>query len=435
MTKKLSDEVVLQIKNKSIAGTGDTAIANELGVKRSVVYGITKGKTYKSVGPDMGALDTAKKMVGQVALDQVKPMDPTDQRVLDLEAIVENQRQQILQKNRVVKANSRAHGIVQSVVKELEDRIVPVKKLPSARPTVRKDDRTEETLVMHLSDGHHDSFILPEMVGGLENHNFQVSCRRAENYVDTTIDFTQGHLEKYNFKRLVILANGDHTNGEIHDAVKHSHFKNIFQNCLAISKLHALMIRDLAPYFESVNLVYTSGNHGRRTPRKEQHGPQNNFDYLIAKTTELICADLDNVHFNIPNSFSAIIDIEGHGFHVSHGDSVRSNGGIPFYGLTRQNAKLMCLQSLPQNQNIPVRYQVIGHHHIAGSLSDMNGSLLLNGAWVGTDPYSYNEFSGYREPSQLIHGVHKRHGVTWKMDVKLRSKDELKGPKRYKVEI
>jgi hypothetical protein len=84
---------------------------------------------------------------------------------------------------------------------------------------------------------------------------------------------------------------------------------------------------------------------------------------------------------------------------------------------------------------LKIRYSAIGHHHVQGSLADLNGEALLNGAWVGTNAYALNSFTGYREPSQLIHGVNPRRGVTWRMHVHLRSQDDVDGPKRYKVEI
>ena len=70
----------------------------------------------------------------------------------------------------------------------------------------------------------------------------------------------------------------------------------------------------------------------------------------------------------------------------------------------------------------------------ASTLSDIDGELLVNGAWVGTDAYAYNSFSGYREPAQWIHGVNAKHGITWRMNVKLRHESETNGPKRYLID-
>ena len=53
--------------------------------------------------------------------------------------------------------------------------------------------RSPSTVVMHLSDGHHDQVVRPEEVGGLEDYNFPISCARAERYVDTVVEWTPGH--------------------------------------------------------------------------------------------------------------------------------------------------------------------------------------------------------------------------------------------------
>ena len=440
-----TDEQIIGIKKDLLDGYKSKAqIARDWGTSRSNVYSIAVGKTHREVGPDVvGKLG----MPGDETVDltgarpepaaPVVPLDPTDQRVLDLEAKLLDKTNEIRIQNRVIKANSRTHGLLNAVIEELEPRIVPVKRLPSARVVRERDERIKEHLVVHLSDGHHDSVVDPESCGGLEEYNFDISCRRAENYIDKIIAHTQGDLgASYNFTDLTILAYGDHTSGEIHDAVSHSHFKNQFKNCLAIGKLHALMVRDLAPFFNSVNIVYLPGNHGRRSPKKDHHRPQNNFDYLIAKIAEMACVDLDNVIFTVPNAFSINLEINGVGFNISHGDDVRGFAGIPFYGMVRRQKNLICLEALNRSKReFKVKYFVMGHHHIAGSLGDMDGELLLNGAWIGTDPYSYNSFSGYREPQQWIHGVNPDVGITWRMNVLLRSDDDVNGPKRYKIEV
>ena len=141
---------------------------------------------------------------------------------------------------------------------------------------------------------------------------------------------------RFRFPVLNVLAYGDFTSGEIHGACQRSYFKNQFKNSLAIGQFHALMYRDFAPYFDAVNIIYVPGNHGRRSQKKDHHGAHNNWDYLVAKTAELYCADLENVHFTIPDSFSINLDINDIGFCIFHGDDVRSNLGIPWYGLERR---------------------------------------------------------------------------------------------------
>ena len=319
-------------------------------------------------------------------------------------------------------------GIYQAIADDLDSMVVPLEPLPTVYEP--DDSAITEHLVMHLSDEHADQIVNPEDCGGLETYNFDVALCRAEKYVKTIIDWVN-HLSNHTFPMLHILSYGDHTSGEIHGAVGHSQYKNMFRNSLAIGQMQALMIRDLAPYFEEVKIYCVSGNHGRRSQKKDFHGPWDNWDYLISEVAKLHCAALDNVEFLIPKSFSMNIDINGHGFGMEHGDGVKGWMGIPWYGLERKTRRLVSLHNAVGKQ---ISYFVFGHFHALSTNADLKGEMIINGAWLATDAYSYNSFSGYREPMQLIHGVHEKYGITWRLPIKLKDeKQELKGPERYSV--
>jgi transposase-like protein len=419
---RLSDTTVQEIRAALQAGEGVGEVARKFNTTSSTVSNIKTGRSH-GVG-----VETPVK-----AKPVPREFDPTDSRVIELEAEVINLKSELNVQKRSAKAAGKQHGLFRAIVDEIRE-IKPLTSLPPVVTPPSREGKIKESLVMHLSDGHHDEIVVPDECGGLEEYDFNISCRRAEKFVDTMIDFTQTALSNYNFTDLTILAYGDHTSGEIHGAVERSQFRNQFKNCFAIGRLHALMVRDLAPFFKSVNVVYVPGNHGRRSEKKNHHGAHDNWDYLIAKVTEMHCASMANVAFTIPNAFSINVEINGVVFNVSHGDDVKGHQGIPFYGMLRRHGNLMKLGQM-QNTTAPIRYSVMGHHHVAASLQDMNGELLANGAWVGTNAYSYNSFSGYREPSQLIHGVNPKHGVTWKMNVQIRDQAEKLRTPRYVIEV
>lgn len=403
---KLTAVAVKAIKRDLQDGLKQQDIANKHGVSRSVVSDIATGRRHRT-----------------------DDHDPTNARILELES----ENLALREERNRFKAKSRVSARELGVFKAMAEELSVIKPLTALAPKIKATgDAIEEHAVMHLSDGHHDQTVTPEECGGLEDYNFQISCARAENYVGTVLDWVGHTLRgKFRFSHLWVLAYGDHTSGEIHGAVDRSYYRNQFKNCLAIGGLHSLMLRDLASVFDNVHVVYLAGNHGRRSPKKDFHGAHNNWDYLVARTAEQYCRDLPNVDFLIPDSFSVNLDINGHGFNISHGDDVRGNNGIPWYGLTRRQKSLIALNSA--YGTLPLRYFVCGHHHNFSSLSDVNGELLMNGAWVGTDSYAYNTFAGYREPVQLFHGVHKKYGVSWRLPVKLRTKGERHGPQRYRI--
>ena len=427
---KLTKKKVENIKAAIADGAKQTEIGRQFDISRSVVSDIATGRLHKNVEWPGGAPPAPRRAGGQHK--NIPDYDPTDKKVLELEAEIVHLTEERNRERQKVKAGAKIAGLFKAITAEMEQRIKPFAALPAAVDFRRKAEITEH-VVLHLSDGHHDQVVRPEEVGGLEEYNFPISCCRAERYVDTVVEWCHDTLApRFAFPVLWVLAYGDYTSGEIHRACERSYYRNQFKNCLAIGQLHALMYRDLAAHFEQVNVLYLAGNHGRRTPKKDYLGAHDNWDYLVGEVARLHSRDLGNVHFTIPDAWSANVNINGVGFNVSHGDDVRSNLGIPWYGMTRRQKGLIALGAAAGAQRC--RYFVVGHHHAASTLSDVDGELLVNGSWVGTDPFAYNALSGYREPAQWIHGVNVKHGITWRMNVKLRHENEKSGPKRYRID-
>lgn len=399
---------------------------------------IEKQKGYKSKVPTFvgGAAEATPTDGTRLPRGASLGFDPTDARVIELQSDVIHLQSELRQSRTALTAATREHGLYKTIVSDLEPRIVAMRGLAPQRPVgLPTRDLIDEHLVIHLSDGHHDQVIKPTECGNLENYNFWVSCRRAEVYVDAILKWTQTTLSNFRFNRCTILAYGDHTSGEIHGSVGRSQFRNQFRNSMAIGQLHALMFRDLAAFIPQTDIIYVPGNHGRRSHKKDYHGAWDNWDYLVAETARMYCRELDNVSFSIPDAFAANVDIEGIGFQIAHGDDINSSMGIPWYGLQRRAGRLMALNYTASQGTPRIRYFCCGHFHKPGTIGDMDGELIVNGPWPATDAYSFNRFSGFTEPQQLIHGVNEKYGVTWRLPVRLRTPNELAGPQRYKVEL
>ena len=422
-----------KLKADIVSGMKQTEIAKKYGVSRSVVSDIATGRIYKHVPWPDNCSPVPKKSGGQHK--PVEDFDPTNKKIQALEAEVIHLTEERNRERQRAKSNAKTEGLFKAMTGELTNNIIPVKPLPKVRKPYSKKTRIEEHAVLHLSDGHHDQIVTPNDCGGLESYDFPVSCCRAERLVDSTLQWTQQTLgEKFYFPVLNILAYGDFTSGEIHGAATRSYFRHMMRNCIAVGKLHAMMYRDFAPYFEQVNVVYVPGNHGRRTQKKDYHGAHDNWDYLIAEMAKLYCQDIPNVDFLIPNSFSVNLDINGVGFNIAHGDDIRSSMGIPWYGLQRRQKRLQALAPLQDGPR--VRYYCVGHFHQKGMVGENDTETIMNGPWVATDAYAFNSLSGYTEPFQWLHGVNPRYGMSWRMDVRLKDRlREAKGPQRYKIEL
>lgn len=414
---KLTEKQVMSIKSDlTRKNMTQKQIGKKYGVSRSIISDIACGRAHADI---------------KAAIE----MSDEEGQIFKLRSENEHLREERNTYKRQLKSAAKTQGLFTAMVGELETRIKPLKALPAARPNFKQEKNSiQEHLVMHISDGHHDQVVTPSDTGGLETYDFPISMCRAERYVDTILKWTQQTLApQFQFPTLTVLAYGDHTSGEIHGSTSRSYFRNAFKNSMAIGQLHSLMYRDLAPYFEQVNIVYVPGNHGRRSNKKDYHGAHDNWDYLIAKTAEMYLADLDNVSFHIPNSFSCNVDIGGIGFQVFHGDDIRSSLGIPWYGLEKRRHRMMALNGV--QEGVPIRYYCCGHFHRPGSTTEVNGEMLINGAWPASDAYAFNALGGFTEPSQLIHGVNPKYGITWRLPVKMRCPYEATGPRRYKIDM
>lgn len=429
---KITKAKVAKLKADITAGQKQIVLAKKYKISRSMVSEIANERAHKDVPWPEGK--PAPKIAGGQR-KKIEDYDPTNRKILELEADLIHLTDERNRARTKAKASAKLEGLFQSMTGVLENHITPMQALPKIRKKPAKKGIITEHAVLHLSDGHHDQVINPGECGGLETYDFPISCCRAEKLVESTIQWTQDRLSPgFRFPVLNVLAYGDFTSGEIHGAAGRSYFRRMMNNTYAIGQLHALMYRDLAPHFDQVNVVYVPGNHGRRTPKKDYHGAQDNWDYLVGLMAKLHCQDIDNVSFLIPDAWSINLDINGVGFNIAHGDDIRSSMGIPWYGLQRRTKRLQSLAPLLDGPR--VRYHCVGHFHQKGMVGEQDTEIIMNGPWPATDAYAYNSLAAYSDPFQWLHGVNPKYGITWRLDVRLKDAiREAKGPQRYKITL
>lgn len=295
-----------------------------------------------------------------------------------------------------------------------------------------------ESAVLMLSDSHGDQEILSKRVQSLEEYNFDVACRRAERIVDTTISHLVENMKNYKFERLYIFGLGDYVNGDIHKATDHSKWKNSLKNAMGVGELFAMMITDLSRYFPEIVFVSVSGNHGRRSIKKNYRGAQDNWDYLVAMHAATRLQGLieqNRLKIIAPDSWSAGVTIYDWNFVLNHGDDIRSWNSIPHYGIERKTRRLNAIGAV---KGVIPNYFLYGHFHTSSVSQHTNGEVIMNGSWAATDEYALEALGGYSEPYQWLFGVHPKYGISWRLPIKLRSSNWMEDEKefgRYSINI
>lgn len=321
-------------------------------------------------------------------------------------------------------------GVMSEALQTLLPKIEPPKPLKKKEVT---KDMINETALLVLSDIHGDQIILPERVQEMESYNYIAASHRAARIADTTISHLHENMTKYNFKELVILMAGDLVSGEIHKATQHSAWRNPFKNAIGVGELIVNMFVDFLHHFDKVRVVSVSGNHGRRSTKKNYREPHDNWDYLVmmhVKSRLLKYIADDRLEIALPESYTAGVRIEGWNFILSHFDDIRSFQGIPWYGIERKTRRLAALGGVT---GMVPHYFVGGHFHSFATQQHTLGEVIINGKWPATSEYAIESLAAFGEPFQLLAGVHAKYGLSWRMPIKLRGlnwrKDEVKAPR------
>jgi transcriptional regulator with XRE-family HTH domain len=414
---KLTNEQVSEIKEMINDGLKQKTIAKKFGVTRGYISSLARGKSRSDVGPEV----IQAKILGQPAEFNLEEINAS---LIGRLERANAQKNLVLRQLKNVQSKKTA---VDDLVTSLSSIIRPI---PRPKPVSgrAKKGHIQETMVLMLSDTHLDQVVLPEEVDGLEDFNFQVGTRRLEYLAEEVLNW-KNSLKGFQFDELVIAGLGDYTSGEIHGAAAKSYYGDQVQNDLAIASVFAQMFVDFASHFKKVTVINTVGNHGRVSDKVGfgKWDSTSNHDHMIMRIVEVHCKNIPNINFSFPCGLSSMWDIEGHTFFMEHGHT-RRNGSAAWSRAKSLSSKISALHGGE------VDYFLSGHFHTPGQTSvSGGGTLIANGALLATDSYAYQSLSEAGSPSQKIFGVHKRNGVTWSIDLKLKTQDEGFGPVRYKV--
>jgi hypothetical protein len=282
------------------------------------------------------------------------------------------------------------------------------------QPLTLKGGVENESAVLLLGDFHFGEQFDEEEMGGISIYNMDVAERRFNAVIDRAIMLIKEKMLGYNIVDLYVFGLGDFVSGIIHDELVQNNEINIIQQVTEVVRIVGAGLLKLSQYF-NVHFVGVVGNHGRVTQKIYfQQKARNNYDYLCYIMMQRLYGSQERLTFTVPKAFWTIVEIENTRFMLQHGDTVKSWGGIPFYGLSRAYGKL---RTLTQDYAGDFQHLVIGHYHNGNWMNYGKGKLIINGSLKGGDPFSVGAISAACDPSQYLFGVHRKHGITWTFEI------------------
>ena len=365
------------------------------------------------------------------------------------------------------------------IINEVKTTTEAAPPVPVPKIIIPKDSgRTEESAVLMLSDIHYDEIIKLEETQGLGFYNKYVAARRIQQIVDSVIRITTKQFRHaYSFKTLHVFGLGDWVSGTIHEELVRTGQSNIINQSYGLAYILYQAILELAQVFPTVKMHIIGGNHPRFDKKPYFKEKYANWDTVVGYTLATMLKNQKNVEFNIPLSIIDTVEIENHIFLIMHGDSVRSYGIMPYYGLQRAASQIELikggqfkeafretkrdieemrkgfdvnnLEKLSQSDiaaYIKLTEKIIqkilksganlidkiciGHFHDDSTL--LNERILINGSVVGPNEYALAKFMGNR-PVQRFFGVHHEKGKSWEFSLRLDLADKDLDNIRYKI--
>lgn len=285
----------------------------------------------------------------------------------------------------------------------------PLKVHPSFKQK-NKTPNKSRTIVVHISDTHFGANIEANEMNGVNEFNWTVASRRMALLAEQTV----GYKPQYRADtELVIAINGDIIAGVIHNQ---EWFADLLAKQTAGTlKILIQFISYTAQYFGKVRVVMTSGNHGRAMHKgSKDRGTTHKWDsyetmiYLGVK--HAVEAKCPNVKCEIPETPYAIVQIQGHNFFITHGDTV-VNAGNPGSSLNMKSLNTQIMK-LISSFKMTFAGVMLGHTHVSTVQTlDSSAKLLINGTLSGADPYVQSIGIFSNNPEQTLFEVTAEHPV------------------------
>ena len=127
------------------------------------------------------------------------------------------------------------------------------------------------------------------------------------------------------------------------------------------------------------------------------------MSYVVHEIACGVIARQKHIKTEIAKGAKLLVDVKDYKFLIEHGDAIRGQLGIPYYGFARNKGKEAVRR---MNTEKGFHYQSIGHFHVPAII---DGDMYVNGSLSGTSEFDHI-CSRHAEPSQVAFLVGS-HGV------------------------
>ncbi len=354
--------------------------------------------------------------------DRTKHNIRVSQRVRDIEGDVRTEIGRTVQnlKNRVKELENDKKDLAKGLLNQenLVNRLAAASTNPLPKPKfntrpsgANSGEKPKRAVLLPIFDCQFGSRVDPDdTVGDLGAFNSQIFAERAKRYVRIVSEKIHAESQISDIGPIVIALGGDMVEGdEIFAEQSWSLEMPPTDAVILVRDWLAYMIEAIMKVGHEVgathySVVATPGNHGKIGGKRKAGRPAKyNWDVMVYRLLEERLANYPIHNFVVEPGGNVAFEVLGNPFAMIHGDEVRGWGSIPFYGMTRMDAKMI------RTLNFIPDYVLLGHHHQQAQIPIGYGEWLMSGNWVGAT--SLSRIVGSNQPKQSMFMVDERHGV------------------------
>lgn len=294
----------------------------------------------------------------------------------------------------------------------LERTIVDAVKAAEPYPRVKLIARGHESdypmaMVADLSDLHVGQVTRPEETEGWGHYNWAIAQQRMGKYAENIVGNVNTYRKSFIVDDLYVIGKGDYISGNIHEELMMTNeFPPPVQAVNAGTAIGDFLLR-VAPHFKNVRFIGVGAdNHGRlgRKPQAKLKSTAS-YSFVTHAIAQKHSSRADNLEFILAPGMKWVQEIAGKRFLIEHGDTIKSQLGIPYYGMQRSVGREARRRMNDIKKNF--HYYSIGHFHTPGIVDDL---ILINGALSGTDEFDHS-CGRLASPCQVSYLVHPKYGI------------------------
>jgi len=286
-------------------------------------------------------------------------------------------------------------------VKDSTDSMVvqPIRKL------TQKKSKIEATYVMLASDWHMGERIRPEVVRNQNEYTPEIAQERAHKFFRSNLRMLRASRSAWDTNQLVLWLGGDLMSGYIHEELEEENFLSPTEEAVLVFDTMVSGINYILAEYDvrKIRIVTSNGNHGRTGKKKKiASNFRNSYEFMVYRLLAKHFEKEKRITWQLGQGYNNMLDIYGCSANFSHGDAIRSNGGIGGIApaLYRRIGRM-------QEHGTRVDIYNIGHFHQL----QFPRLCAINGSLIGFSPFA--EFIGAspEPPMQGSYIVDSKHNV------------------------